>query len=64
MEIKDTKKGKFDKTRTAAILGYPDYKSIKFQYITGIHIDKFRSLVNRDIKLGKYLTLITGKMVL
>lgn len=59
--LANNKLGKIDRSQTATTLGYPDYKSIKFQYITGIHIDKFRSLVNRDIKLGKYLTLITGK---
>ncbi len=53
--------GKYDKTRTAEALGYENYKDVEFQYITGIHIDKFRSLSNRDIKLGKHLTLITGK---
>lgn len=61
METKDTKKGKFDKTRTAEALGYKSYKDVSFQYISGIHISHFRSLSDRDIKLGKYLTLITGK---
>lgn len=53
--------GKYDRTRTAKSLGYESYKDVEFQYITGIHIDKFRSLSNRDIKLGEHLTLITGK---
>ena len=61
MVSKDSKKSKYDKTRTAEKLGYKNYKEVSFQHISGIHIEHFRSLTNRDIKLGKYLTLITGK---
>ena len=61
MVSKDPKKSKYDKTRTAESLGYKNYKDVSFQHISGIHIEHFRSLINRDIKLGKYLTLITGK---
>lgn len=61
MGSKDSKKSKYDKTRTAEKLGYKNYKEVSFQHISGIHIEHFRSLTNRDIKIGKYLTLITGK---
>lgn len=62
MDISQLKKdGKFYRSHTAEKLGYSNYKDIKFQYINGIHIDKFRSFTNRDLHLGKYLTLITGK---
>lgn len=54
-------KGKYDRSKTAETLGYENYKDVMFQYISGIHIDRFRSLVDRDIKLGRHLTLITGK---
>ena len=47
--------------KDAKSFGYNDYKEIKFNYIEGITIQKFRSLQNRNVKLGKYLTLITGK---
>ncbi len=56
-----SKKGKYDRSSTATALGYDSYKDVKFDYITGIHIDKFRSFVNRDIRLGKHITLLTGK---
>lgn len=52
---------KYDVSKTAEALGYSNNKDVKFKYITGIHIDKFRSLQNRDLTLGKYITVITGK---
>ena len=42
-------------------LGYNDYKQIKIRQIMGIHIENFRSLKDRTIFLGKYLTLVSGK---
>ncbi len=56
-----SKKGKYDRSRLSSVYGYDDNKSIEFKYINGIYIDKFRSLQKRELKLGKYLTLITGK---
>lgn len=61
MSYFDLKKSKYNRTQTAVALGYNNYKDVNFNYITGIHIDKFRSLMNRDIKLGKHITLLTGK---
>lgn len=52
---------KYDTSKTAKALGYSNNKDVKFKYLTGIHIQNFRSLKNRDLKLGKYLTVITGK---
>lgn len=58
------KKGKYNREKLASAYGYESNKDVKFKHITGLHIQKFRSLENRDVKLGKQLTLITGKMVL
>ena len=55
------KKGKYNREKLASAYGYESNKDVKFKYITGLHIQKFRSLENRDVKLGKQLTLITGK---
>ena len=59
MELSKT--GKYDRSRLPSVYGYNDNKSIRFKYIDGIYIDKFRSLQKRQIKLGKFITLITGK---
>lgn len=61
MDNKTIPKGKYDRSKLATVYGYENNKDVIFKYITGIHIDRFRSLSNRDIKLGKYLTLLTGK---
>lgn len=52
---------KYDVSKTARRVGYTDNKDVKFEYIRGITIKKFRSLKNRNLNLGKYLTVITGK---
>lgn len=52
---------KYDTSKTAETLGYSNNKDVKFKYITGIYIQNFRSLKNRTLKLGKYMTVITGK---
>lgn len=59
MELSKT--GKYDRSRIASVYGYSDNKTIRFKYINGIYIDKFRSLHKRQLKLGKFITLITGK---
>ena len=40
---------------------YETNKDIPIAKIDKIEIEKFRSLVNRKIKLGKHLTIISGK---
>lgn len=52
---------KYDTSQTAEALGYSNNKDVKFKYLTGIKIQNFRSLKNRFLKLGKYITVITGK---
>ena len=42
-------------------LGYESNKDVKFKYIKKLHINKFRTIKERDIVLGKNITLITGK---
>lgn len=42
-------------------LGYPSNKDVRFRTIDNIFIDNFRTLKNREIPLGKNITLITGK---
>lgn len=42
-------------------LGYESNKDVKFKYIEKLHINKFRTIKERDIVLGKNITLITGK---
>lgn len=59
MPTKD--KFSFDTSHDASSFGYSDYKEIKFKSVTGITIKLFRTLKDRELKLGKYLTLITGK---
>lgn len=61
MNTSKPKKGKYDRSKVATSYGYINNKDVRFKYITGIHINNFRSLLNRDIKLGKYITLLTGK---
>lgn len=51
----------FDTTHDATSYGYTNYKDLRFSYITGISIGHFRTLKNRKLKLGKNLTIITGK---
>ena len=46
---------------TAQEIGYASNKDVKFSRICGIHIDNFRTLKDRNIKLGKNLTIISGK---
>lgn len=41
--------------------GFEEYKSIIFNRIHGIYIDKFRTLEDRYIPLGHNLTIISGK---
>lgn len=41
--------------------GYETNKDIPISKIDKIEIEKFRSLSDREIKLGKYLTIISGK---
>lgn len=55
------KNGKYDKSKLPSIYGYTNNKDIKFSYIKGLYIDKFRSMSGRYLKLGKYITLVTGK---
>lgn len=52
---------KYYTRKTAETLGYSNNKDVKFKYITGIYIQNFRTLKNRTLKLGKYITVITGK---
>lgn len=61
-KINLSKTGKYDRTRIPSVYGYNDNKAILFQSINGIYIDHFRSLKGRELKLGKNITLITGKM--
>lgn len=60
-KINLSKTGKYDRTRIPSVYGYNDNKAILFQSINGIYIDHFRSLKGRELKLGKNITLITGK---
>ncbi|MBS7819003.1 AAA family ATPase [Wohlfahrtiimonas chitiniclastica] len=41
--------------------GYENNKDVVFDHIQGIYIENFRTIKNQQIKLGRYLTLITGK---
>lgn len=52
---------KYDTSSTAESLGYLNNKDVKFKYITELYIQKFRSLKDRTLQLGKYITVITGK---
>lgn len=52
---------KYDVSKTARNQGYLDNKDVRFRQITGIYIKKFRSLKNRYLQLGRYITVITGK---
>lgn len=61
MDNKTIPKGKYDRSKLATVYGYENNKDVIFKYITGIHIDRFRSLSNRDIKLGKYLNYLLVK---
>ena len=42
-------------------LGYESNKNVKFRCIEKLYINKFRTIKDRDIVLGKNITLITGK---
>lgn len=44
-----------------AFYNYENNKDIPIAKIDKIEIEKFRSLSNREVKLGKYLTIISGK---
>lgn len=46
---------------TAKKLGYESNKNVKFKCIEKLCINKFRTIKDRDIVLGKNITLITGK---
>lgn len=41
--------------------GYENNKDVVFDHIQGIQIESFRSFKDREVKLGRYLTVITGK---
>lgn len=41
--------------------GYEKHKDVEFSRIESIYINNFRSLKDRTLKLGKNITLITGK---
>lgn len=41
--------------------GYENNKDVVFDYIQGIYIENFRSFKDREVKLGRYLTVVTGK---
>lgn len=41
--------------------GYNNYKEIKIKRINGIYIQHFRSLFDKEISLGKYITVLSGK---
>lgn len=47
--------------KTAKDMGYVSNKDVKFKYLTRLYLKNFRSFKNREIKLGRYFTLITGK---
>lgn len=49
------------KEKSARDVGYSLNKDVIFDHIQGIYIENFRSFKNREIKLGRYLTVITGK---
>lgn len=55
------KSKKYDVSKTARRLGYLENKDVKFSYISGIRVQKFRSLKDRYLPLGRYITVITGK---
>ena len=44
-----------------AFYGYENNKDIPIASIDKIEIKKFRSLSGRELKLGKHLTIISGK---
>lgn len=46
---------------TAIEAGYPENKAVIFNVLEGIYIEKFRTLEDRYIPLGKNITLISGK---
>lgn len=41
--------------------GYKSNKDVKFKKIDSIYIEKFRTLADRTVVLGKNITLISGK---
>lgn len=41
--------------------GYDNYKEIKIKRINGIYIQHFRSLSDKKIPLGNYMTILSGK---
>lgn len=47
--------------KTAKDMGYTSNKNVQFKYLTKLYLKNFRSFKNREIKLGRYFTLITGK---
>ena len=51
----------FDVQKDASSYGYNENKKVVFRMITGISVKHFRSLKERELKLGKHLTIITGK---
>lgn len=51
----------FSKDNSARANGYTNNKDVLFKSINSISIQKFRSLENRVLKLGRHITLITGK---
>lgn len=55
------KSKKYDISRSAFNIGYKNHKDVKFKYLTGIKIQRFRSLQDRHLPMGKYITVLTGK---
>ena len=53
--------GDMQEYHNSGFYGYKNNKDISIAKIDKIEIKKFRSLSNREVKLGKSLTIISGK---
>ncbi|MBF7097608.1 AAA family ATPase [Alkalibacter mobilis] len=47
--------------KTAKEHGYANNKDVIFDRLDSIYIEKFRSMEDRELRLGKNITLIAGK---
>lgn len=60
-KVVEKKNSKYDKSYLPQKYGYENFKDIRFKNISGIKLEKFRSIMDKQIVLGNVLTLITGK---
>lgn len=51
----------FNEYETITEAGYESNKDVKIGHIDSIHISRFRTLRDRVIRLGKYITIIVGR---